>query len=83
MLNAQCIFPLTCNYIVFVNVLWSYCYDTITSSDVSTTQIGYTPLMTAAVYGKCDVVMELLQNGAVINAQNNVSHINTVTYFSE
>ena len=77
------VFPLTCNYIVFVNVLWSYCYNTITSSDVSTTQIGWTPLISAARYGKCDAVIELLQNGAVTDAQDNVSHINTVTYFSE
>ena len=69
------VFPLTCNYIVFVSVLWSYCYNTITSSDVSTTQDGYTPLITAARYGKCDVVIELQNNGADINAQSNVSHI--------
>ena len=77
------VFPLTCNYIVFVNVLWSYCYNTITSSDVSSTQDGDTPLITAADCGKCDVVIELLQNGTNINAQDYVSHINTVTYFSE
>ena len=40
----------------------------------SNTQTGYTPLITAAVYGKCDVVIELLNNGAVIDAQDNVSH---------
>ena len=44
---------------------------------MSTTQAGYTPLVTAATYGKCDVVVELLDNGADINSQTNVSHINT------
>ena len=69
------VFPLTCNHTVFVNVLWSYCYNTITSSDVSTTQDGYTPLITAAYWGKCDVVIELLDDGGDINAQSNVSHV--------
>ena len=73
------VFPITCNYIVFVNVLWSYCYNTITSSDVSTTQLGYTPLISAA---KCDVVIELLDDGGDINAQSNVSHINIVIHVS-
>ena len=41
---------------------------------MSITQIGYTPLITAAVFGKCDVVSELLLEGAVVDAQNNVSH---------
>ena len=40
----------------------------------STTQYGYTPLITAAECGNCDVVIELLNNAAVIDAQNNVSH---------
>ena len=44
----------------------------------STTQYGCTPLVTAAVNGKCDVVIELLDNGADVNAQNDVSPINTV-----
>ena len=38
--------------------------------------------MTAAYYGKCDVVIELLDNGADINAQDNVSPINTVTVYT-
>ena len=44
---------------------------------MSTTQRGHTPLVTAAHYGKWDVVIELLDNGADVNAQNDVSH-NTV-----
>ena len=46
---------------------------------ISTTQYGYTPLVTAAFYGKFDVVIELLDNGADINTQTDVSPINTVT----
>ena len=38
------------------------------------TQTGWTPLISAACRGKCDVVTELLDNGADINAQSNVSH---------
>ena len=45
---------------------------------MSTTQDGYTPLVTAAEHGKCDVVFELLDKGADVNAQSNVSPINTV-----
>ena len=30
--------------------------------------------MTAAAYGKCDVVMDVLDSGADVNAQDNVSH---------
>ena len=41
---------------------------------VSTTQTGYTPLITAAECGKCDVVIELLNNKAAIDAQKDVSH---------
>ena len=40
---------------------------------MSTTQLGYTPLVTAAWCGKWDVFIELLENGADINAQDNVS----------
>ena len=47
---------------------------------MSTTQDGYTPLMTAAFYGKCDVVIELLDNGADVNAQNDVSVIVYMTF---
>ena len=43
---------------------------------MSTTQDGYTPLVTAANCGKCDVVIELLDNGADINTQTNVSDAN-------
>ena len=49
---------------------------------MSTTQGGHTPLVTAALYGKCDVVIELLDNGADINAQTNVSPINTVIVYT-
>ena len=48
---------------------------------MSTTQAGYTPLVAAALFGKCDVVNELLDNGADVNAQNYVSPINTVKVF--
>ena len=41
---------------------------------MSITQIGYTPLITAAYFGKCDVVSELLLEGTVVDAQNNVSN---------
>ena len=41
---------------------------------LSTSQYGFTPLITAANFGKCDVVIELLDNGAHIDAQTNVSH---------
>ena len=42
---------------------------------MSTTQDEYTPLVTAAWCGKCDVISELLDNGADVNAQNYVSPI--------
>ena len=45
---------------------------------MSTTQDGYTPLVTAVTRGECDVVIELLDNGADVNAQNDVRPINTV-----
>ena len=48
---------------------------------MSTTQDGYTPLVTAANFGKCDVVIELLDNGANINAQTDVSPCNTVIMY--
>ena len=41
---------------------------------MSITQYAWTPLITAAYYCKCDVVIELLLEGAVVDAQNNVSH---------
>ena len=41
---------------------------------VSITQDGWTPLITAAFWGKCDVVLDLLDSGADVNAQSNVSH---------
>ena len=40
---------------------------------MSITQYGWTPLITAAYYGKCDVVLDLLDTGADVNAQKNVS----------
>ena len=40
---------------------------------MSITQDGWTPLITAAAYGKCDVVLDLLDSGADVNAQSNVS----------
>ena len=45
---------------------------------MSTTQAGYTPLVTAAWFHECDVVIELLDNGADINAQENVSPITII-----
>ena len=41
---------------------------------LSATQYGDTPLITAAAYGKCDVVIRLLDNGADFDAQDYVSH---------
>ena len=49
----------------------------IAISDVSTTQDGYTPLIVAAECGQCDVLNDLIEHGAYINAQRNVSHSNT------
>ena len=43
---------------------------------MSITQDGGTPLITAAWKGKCDIILDLLDSGADINAQNNVSHCN-------
>ena len=42
---------------------------------MSTTQYGYTPLVDAAECGNYDVVIELLDNGADVNAQSNVSKL--------
>ena len=41
---------------------------------MSITQDGYTPLIYAAWRGKCDIVLDLLESGADVNARNNVSH---------
>ena len=41
---------------------------------MSITQDGWTPLITAAWEGKCDVVLDLLDSGAYVNAQKDVSH---------
>ena len=41
---------------------------------MSITQSGWTPLITAVFYGRCDVVSELLLEGGVVDAQDNVSH---------
>ena len=38
-----------------------------------TTQAGYTPIISAAGMGECEVVVELLNNGADVNAQEDVS----------
>ena len=60
----------------FVELLqpWTIC--------MSPTQAGYTSLVTAAHYSKLNVVIELLQNGADVNAQTNVSHITTVIVYT-
>ena len=50
---------------------------------MSTTQGGYTPLVDAAWCGKWDVVIELLDNGAHVNAQTHVSPINTVVVYTQ
>ena len=50
---------------------------------MSISQYGYTPLVIAARRGKCDIVIELLDNGADVNAQNDVSPaINTVIVYT-
>ena len=36
---------------------------------VNHVQDGWTPLITAADFGKCDVVLDLLDSGADVNAQ--------------
>ena len=41
---------------------------------LSLSQDGYTPLISAALNGHDDVVIELLSLGANINTQMNVSH---------
>ena len=41
---------------------------------LSIPQDGWTPLISAAGEGHCDVVIDLLSLGADINAQSNVSH---------
>ena len=50
---------------------------------MSITQDGYTPLITAAFFGKCDVVIELLLEGGVVDAQDNVSHYISDHLFNE
>ena len=44
------------------------------------TQDGWTPLMTAAWKGRYEVVVELLDDGADINAQEDVSRYKTWRY---
>ena len=39
---------------------------------MSITQSGWTPLITAAYCGKYDVVLDLLDSGAEVDAQSNV-----------
>ena len=41
---------------------------------MSITQAGWTPLISAAACGECDVVIDLLDSGADVNAQRKVSH---------
>ena len=41
---------------------------------MSITQYGETPLITAAASGKCDIVLDLLDSGADVNTQYDVSH---------
>ena len=43
-------------------------------SCMSLTQGGYTPLISAARQGHCDVVIDLLSLGVDVNGQTNVSH---------
>ena len=38
------------------------------------TQFGWTALMSAAAYGRCDVVTELISLGADVDIQDNVSY---------
>ena len=38
-----------------------------------TTQDGWTPIISAAVKGECEIVIELLKNGADVNAHDYVS----------
>ena len=65
-----------CTFITFSHLICSGVLVTCTCtfSCILTTQTGWTPLISAAYKGKCDVVTELLDNGADINAQSNVSH---------
>ena len=41
---------------------------------MSISQNQWTPLITAAFSGACDVVLDLLDSGADVNAQDDVSH---------
>ena len=45
---------------------------------LSITQFGCTPLITAAGFGKYDVVIELLSLGSDYDAQRNVSHYHLI-----
>ena len=45
---------------------------------LSITQDGYTPLIIAAIFGKYDVIIELLSLGSEPDAQNNVSHYHLI-----
>ena len=44
----------------------------------SITQYGYTPLITAALHGRYDVVIELLSVGSDPDAQTTVSHYHLI-----
>ena len=78
----------SCSYTVTWYMTQWYCVLWVCGCDIhhhemncmSITQAGYTPLITAAVYGKCDVVSELLHEGAVVDAQNNVSHFHLTPF---
>ena len=45
---------------------------------LSITQVGYTPLITAAYCGKYDVVIELLSLGSEPDVQSYVSHYHLI-----
>ena len=48
----------------------------------SMTQSGWTPLITAADSGNCDIVIELLSLGCNANVQSNVSIFTTIPYYN-
>ena len=65
-----------------VYVEYKHAFHWYSMNCMSTTQYGYTPLVVAAQYGECDVVIELLDNGADVNAQDDVSPLNTVIVYT-
>ena len=60
--------------IMLLVLLHTYCNNNTIAIFFSASQDGLTPLITAAWFGKWDVVSELLDDGADIDAQSNVSH---------